>query len=111
MGRIAPVKPFSRRSKNVFRSTKIISMMLIAAASLLFASCDQSSTDASIKVAARVGSRDISIEQVDKALKQQLDAQGGGGSLSSAQLITARLAVLDKLIEEEALYQKAQKEN
>lgn len=93
----------------MFRSTKILSLML-AASSLLFASCGDTSGDSG-KVAARVGSKDITIEQVDKAIKQQLDAQGGAGSLSPAQIVTTRLTVLDRLIEEEALYQKAQKEN
>lgn len=94
----------------MFRSTKTISMMLLIAASLVFASCGKDSDDASSEVAARVGSKDITIKQVDSAIKRQLDAQGGA-PLSPAELVAARLSVLDKLIQEEALYQKAQKDN
>ncbi|HEY7544182.1 MAG TPA: SurA N-terminal domain-containing protein [Blastocatellia bacterium] len=95
----------------MFRSTKILSLMLLVAASIVFASCDKNSDDPSSEVAARVGSKDITIKQIDSVIKQRLDAQGGGGSLSPAQIISARLTVLDKLIEDEALYQKAQKDN
>ncbi len=111
MGLDAPVKPFSRRSKNVFRSTKTISLILILASAMFAVACGGNDADPSSEVAARVGSKDITIKQVDIVVKQQLEAQGGGATLSPAQIITARLAVLDKLIEEEALYQKAQKES
>ncbi len=111
MGVVAPVKPFSRRSKNVFRSTKTISVILILASAMFAVACGGNNSDPSSEAVARVGSKDITIKQVDIVVKQQLEAQGSGASLSPAQIITARLAVLDKLIEEEALYQKAQKDN
>jgi parvulin-like peptidyl-prolyl isomerase len=59
---------------------------------------------------AKVGSRELTLKQVDSAIKQQLDA-AGGGSLTPIQLVAARLSQLDKLIQEEALFQRAQKDN
>jgi parvulin-like peptidyl-prolyl isomerase len=57
-----------------------------------------------------VGSREITVRQVDSLIKQQLDQSGGGKALSPAELVAARLTVLDSLIQEEAMFQKAQKE-
>jgi peptidyl-prolyl cis-trans isomerase SurA len=94
----------------VFSSPKIIALSILALASLLAASCKDSSSTASTEVAAKVGSREIKLTQVDSVIKQQLDA-GGGGSFTPAELVAARLSVLDNLIQEEALFQKAQKEN
>jgi len=62
-------------------------------------------------VAAKVGSREITLKQVDSTIKQQLDSSGGNASMTPAELVAARLSVLDKLIQEEALFQRAQKEN
>jgi parvulin-like peptidyl-prolyl isomerase len=106
------VKPFSRRSKAVFRlSKKLILASLVVLASVLLASCKSDPNGASTEVAARVGSRDITVRQVDSLIKQQLDQGGGGKTLSPAELVAARLSVLDTLIQAEAMFQKAQKEN
>ena len=51
------------------------------------------------------------MKQVDSVIKQQLDARGGAAHLRSAELVAARLSVLDNLIQEEALFQRAQKDN
>jgi foldase protein PrsA len=80
-------------------------------ASLLLASCKSASDKSALEVAAKVGSRDITLKQVDSTIKQQLDANGGNASMSPAELVAARLSILDNLIQEEALFQKAQKEN
>jgi parvulin-like peptidyl-prolyl isomerase len=104
------VKPFLRRSTVVVRIPKLSLIALIVGASLFAASCTKGSGDASSEVVARVGSRDITLKQVDSSIKQQLDASGGA-SLSTAELVAARMTTLDTLIQEEALYQKAQKEN
>jgi parvulin-like peptidyl-prolyl isomerase len=79
--------------------------------SLLLAACKGSSDKLTLEVAAKVGSREITLKQVDSTIKQQLDASGPGVSMTSAELVAARLSVLDNLIQEEALFQKAQKEN
>jgi parvulin-like peptidyl-prolyl isomerase len=96
----------------VFRLSKIlIPASLVLLSSLLLAACKSGdSIDAGSEVAARVGSRDITLRQVDSLIKQQLDQSGGGKTLSPAELVAARLTVLDSLIQDEAMFQKAQKE-
>ncbi|HJZ67814.1 MAG TPA: SurA N-terminal domain-containing protein [Blastocatellia bacterium] len=79
--------------------------------SLLLASCKSAGDKSSLEVAAKVGSIEITLKRVDSAIKQQLDSSGGSSSMTSAELVAARLSVLDNLIQEEALFQKAQKEN
>ena len=93
----------------MFRHFKPLTLVLSSA--LLLAACKGSSDSSSLEVAARVGSRDIKLTQVDSTIKQQLDASGPGATMTSAELVAARLSVLDRLIQEEALFQKAQKEN
>jgi len=93
----------------VFRYLK--PLILVLSSSLLLAACKGTSEKSPLEVAAKVGSREIALKQVDSTIKQQLDASGGSASMSSAELVAARLSVLEKLIQEEALFQKAQKEN
>lgn len=92
----------------MFRYLKPLTLVLCTA---LLAACKGSSDNSTIEVAAKVGSRDITLKQVDSTIKQQLDASGPGTTMTSAELVAARLSVLDNLIQEEALFQKAQKEN
>ena len=92
----------------MFRLIKSISIVLCLSAVLV--SC-KSESDKSLEVAAKVGSREITLKQVDSTIKQQLDANGGNATMSPAELVAARLSVLDNLIQEEAMFQKAQKEN
>ena len=95
----------------MFRFSKILPVAIIVVSSLLFASCKGGSTNTDSEVAAKVGSYEITLKQIDSTIKQQLDANGGGAALSPAELVAARLSVLDNLIQEETLYQKAQREN
>jgi parvulin-like peptidyl-prolyl isomerase len=76
----------------------------------LITACKGGSGSPTLEVAAKVGSREITLKQVDSTIKQQLDANGGSASMTPAELVAARLSVLDNLIQEEALFQKAQKE-
>ncbi|HXU39752.1 MAG TPA: SurA N-terminal domain-containing protein [Blastocatellia bacterium] len=99
----------SLRSIAVFRSIKIISIVLCASA--LLVACKSESDTSTLEVAAKVGSHEIKLKQVDSTIKQQLDANGGNATMSPAELVAARLSVLDNLIQEEAMFQKAQKEN
>lgn len=108
-GRLA-VKQFLRRSRVVSRFSKTTLLILIVLASLTVISCGDSAGNTNSEVVAKVGSRELTLKQVDSAIKQQLDA-AGGGVLTPAQLIAARLSQLDKLIQEEALFQRAQKDN
>jgi parvulin-like peptidyl-prolyl isomerase len=95
----------------VFRLSKtIVLASLVLLPSLLLVSCQGGDSKPASEVAARVGSREITVRQVDSLIKQQLDQSGGGKALSPAELVAARLTVLDSLIQEEAMFQKAQKE-
>jgi parvulin-like peptidyl-prolyl isomerase len=84
--------------------------MLVAIASI---ACKQgsggsgSATDNT--VAATVNGKSIMMKEVEKLISQQ--AQGQQDKMSPLQLAQARLGVLDRLIQREVLYQRAQKEN
>ena len=93
----------------MFRYLKPLTLLLFSA--LLLAACKGGSDNSTLEVAAKVGSREITLKKVDSTIKQQLDASGPAAAMSSAELVAARLSVLDNLIQEEALFQKAQKEN
>lgn len=93
----------------MFRLIKTVSLVLCA--SSLLVACKSDADKNTLDVAAKVGSREITLKQVDSTIKQQLDANGGNATMSPAELVAARLSVLDNLIREEAMYQKAQKEN
>jgi parvulin-like peptidyl-prolyl isomerase len=93
----------------VFNSIKKILPILIAFSCLFAAACgDKEGGDSDI--VAKVGSKDITIKQVDTVIKQQLD-QSPGATFTPAELAAARLSVLNNLIQEEALFQKAKKDN
>lgn len=93
----------------MFRPLKSLTLVLFC--SLLIAACKSASDKSALEVAAKVGSREITLKQVDSTIKQQLDSSGNNASMTPAELVAARLSVLDKLIQEEALFQRAQKEN
>ncbi len=59
-------------------------------------------------IAAIVNGKSIMSSEVDRVVSQQAGDQQG--KLTQAELTTARLKVLDNLIQREALYQRAQKE-
>jgi len=106
----SPVNPILRRSNTVFRSSKTVLATIVIATSLSVAACKSNNKADSSEAVAKVGAREITMKQVDSAIKQQLE-QSGGNSLSPAELVAARLAALDNLIQEEALFQRAQKDN
>lgn len=60
------------------------------------------------EVAARVNGKEIKMEEVERAVKQQ--AQGQEANLSPLELAGARLQVLQGLVEQEVMFQKAEKE-
>lgn len=60
------------------------------------------------ETAATVNGQTIKMEDVDRAMKQQ--TQGQESKLSPLELAGARLQVLQSLIEQEVMYQKAEKE-
>lgn len=97
----------------MFNSIKKILPIILVFSCLFAVACDggKSSTDNSAPsdVVAKVGSKEITLKQVDIVIKQQLD-QSPGSTFSPAELAAARLSVLDNLIREEAFFQKAQKD-
>lgn len=60
------------------------------------------------ETAATVNGKAIKLEEVERGIKQQ--GQGQEGKLSPLELAAARLQILNSLIQEEVLYQKAEKE-
>jgi parvulin-like peptidyl-prolyl isomerase len=103
------VKPFLRRSNAVSSSTKTI-LLLVILSSLFALSCKGSANGKDSELVAKVGSREIKMAQIDTLIKQQLE-QNGGGNFTAVELAAARLSALDNLIQAEALFQKAQKDN
>ena len=61
------------------------------------------------ETAATVNGKAIKLEEVERVIKQQ--GQGQEAKLSPLELAKARLQVLETLIQNEVLYQKAEKEN
>jgi len=61
------------------------------------------------ETAATVNGKAIKMEEVERAVKQQ--ARGQEAKLSPLELAGARLQVLQSLVEQEVMYQKAEKEN
>ncbi|HSI87852.1 MAG TPA: SurA N-terminal domain-containing protein [Pyrinomonadaceae bacterium] len=60
------------------------------------------------EVAARVNGKEIRMEEVEKAIKAQ--AAGQEMNFSPLELASARLSILEQLIQTEVMYQKAEKE-
>ena len=95
-----------------FRSFSVIAVAMIA---FVLTSCSGGPATTSggpggdpNEVAARVNGKDIKREEVDKGVKAQ--AQGQEAYFSPLELASARLTVLQTLIQTEVMYQKAEKE-
>ncbi len=102
----------SKVQKHTFSSFAFIA---VALAALLFSSCsgDQATNTSTggvdpNEVAARVNGKDIKMEEVEKGVKAQ--AQGQEAAFSPLELASARLSVLQQLIQTEVMFQKAEKE-
>src|SRR3954470_6791380 len=82
----------------------------VCAFAAVLMACGGNSTGASEgnETAAKVNGKVISMEEVDRGVKQQ--AQGQEARLSPLELAGARLQVLDTLIQQEVMFQKAEKE-
>jgi parvulin-like peptidyl-prolyl isomerase len=90
-------------------------MILLAAIAVLAAACGEggpvSGPSGAVDpnaTAATVNGKVIKMEEVERAVKQQ--AQGQESKLSPLELAGARLQVLQTLIEQEVMFQKAEKE-
>lgn len=80
---------------------------------IAFAACDRSASTGATKgdstVAASVNGKNIMLSEVERVINQQ--ARGQQAQMSSLQLAAARLQVLDNLIQQQVLFQRAEKDN
>src|SRR5258707_7763293 len=83
--------------------------MAVVLGALLIAPCGSGSdTTPDNMVAATVNGKKIMLSEVERVIQQQM--QGKQSELSAHDLAQARLQVLDKLIQREVLYQRAEQE-
>jgi len=99
-----------------FRLT-ILTVIISALFMMLLSGCNPATTGnatttttgvAANETAATVNGKAIKLEEVERGLRQQ--SQGQEGSLSPLELAAARLQILENLIQQEVLFQKAEKE-
>lgn len=110
MKRIGVVKGENAIVQFVSKRQWMIAAMLLT--SVVFAACGGGAGGPganSNETAATVNGKVIKMEEVERGIKQQ--AQGQESKLSPLELASARLQVLQSLIEQEVMFQKAQKEN
>src|SRR5205807_605552 len=92
---------------------RVVATLALAAFAALAAACGGGGGGSLTGVdpnetAAKVNGKAITMEEVDRAVKQQ--AQGQETKFSPLELANARLQVLDTLIQQEVMFQKAGKE-
>ncbi|MDQ3086992.1 MAG: SurA N-terminal domain-containing protein, partial [Acidobacteriota bacterium] len=96
---------------------KIFTIAFLAIAAFTLNACTSNSANSSTtttggvdpnEAAATVNGKAIKLEEVERGNKQQ--GQGQEGKFSPLELAAARLQILNSLIQEEVLYQKAEKE-
>lgn len=100
-------------------SKQTVLAAIVALASLVFAACGSKTTNGTSggnaaggtsDVAATVNGKNIMLSEIDTILNQQMKAQQQQLPLSQLELAAARLQVLDDLIKQEVLFQRAEKE-
>ena len=92
---------------------KVFTIAFLAFAFLALNACNQATSGGGsgavgAETAATVNGKPIKMEEVERAIKVQ--AQGQEAKLSPLELAQARLQVLEGLIQEEVMFQKAEKE-
>jgi len=80
----------------------------VALGALIIAACSSGTEAPSNTVAATVNGRKIMLAEVERLINQQ--AQGKQSQFSAHDLAQARLQILDKLIQREVLFQRAEQE-
>jgi len=80
----------------------------VALGALFIAACSSGTESPSNTVAATVNGKKIMLAEVERLINQQV--QGKQSQLSAHDLAQARLQVLDKLIQREVLFQRAEQE-
>jgi parvulin-like peptidyl-prolyl isomerase len=92
----------------------IVAGAALTLSAVLFTACGSSGLSNSVsgvdpnETAAKVNGKPITMQEVDRAVKQQ--AGGQESKLSPLELASARLQVLETLIQQEVMFQKAEKE-
>lgn len=89
---------------------KFLTIAVLAIVSFVFSACNPAKTTGggSSDAAATINGKTIGMEEVERVVKQQ--GQGQEDKLSKLELAQARLQILDGLIQQEVMYQKAEKE-
>jgi peptidyl-prolyl cis-trans isomerase SurA len=87
---------------------KLILLTVIAMSAVLIAACGSGAETPDNTVAATVNGKKIMLQEVERVIHQQ--AQGTEAQMSAHDLAQARLTVLDKLIQREVLFQRAESE-
>lgn len=85
-----------------------ITFAALTLAALTFAACSSGTDATDSTVAATVNGKRIMLSEVERIIHQQ--SQGQQSQLSAHDLAQARLGVLEKLIQREVLYQRAEQE-
>ena len=86
----------------------LIGIAAVTAGALLISACGSGTETPDNAVAATVNGKKIMSQEVERVIHQQ--AQGNESKMSSHDLAQARLTVLDKLIQREVLFQRAEQE-
>jgi hypothetical protein len=92
----------------------VLGVAMVAISAFVLSGCEAgagSNSPGGVKsneAAATVNGKAIKLEEIERLLKQQ--AQGQEARLSTLELAQARLQILGNLIQDEVLYQKAEKE-
>jgi parvulin-like peptidyl-prolyl isomerase len=93
----------------VYRFSKVSILLALTGLIAVFGiACSSSSNSPESTVAATVNGKKIMLQEVERIIHQQ--SQGKESLLSAHDLATNRLNVLDKLIQREVLYQRAEQE-
>lgn len=89
---------------------RFLSVALLAAFAVMIAACGPTAggPETNNQTAATVNGKVIKMEEVDRAVKQQ--AQGQEAKMSPLELAGARLQVLQSIIEQEVMFQAAEKD-
>lgn len=103
------IMQINRKTILIVAITAVFAAMLAACGMPAANSTSGSAAVDSNETAAKVNGKVITMQEVDRAVKQQ--AQGQETKLSPIELAGARLQVLQSLIEQEVMYQKAEKES
>ena len=110
---VATDKSMSNTLVQIF-NVRVLTAFLLTAMAITAGACGGASSNSSStgvdsnETAATVNGKAIKMEEVERAIKQQ--AQGQESKLSPLELAGARLQVLQSLIEQEVMFQKAEKE-